>query len=379
MVALDEIAGVTGKGVRRGPGQPARFPGSQHRGRDARQLLHALILGGDDLELAGIGRQVEVGHPVVLFLVGRPHVPAQAQLEGQARMHLPTVVEVQPGLLLLEVEVAAVVLVRQVGGQPHQHAAESDAGEGGEVVVLDVVQRRPVAVEIVRSVGLLQLPDVVVLVAKFAAEPDRVPPADPGDVVLGLVRGQHLILAVVGVPAAPVEERAVGADGGPSPGPEGVGQTQFLGPVGIVGQRSRALGSTISGHLQLVQEGGPENAVPADEARVQPGIVAARAAGVAASGLGVAEPAAKQFVGVRGAGEPAREVVLAGKDVVHFRRQVAHVRGVRVVGDKVGPQKRIHGAGGFGRHAAHGAGELGNTVRGNPPVGEGNACPVRSC
>ncbi len=65
----------------------------------------------DDLELADVVVDIEVDQAIVLFLIRRPGVPAKAVIHCEPRGHFKGVVDIQPKLLLLEVEIAAVVLI----------------------------------------------------------------------------------------------------------------------------------------------------------------------------------------------------------------------------------------------------------------------------
>jgi len=230
------MPGVSAPGIR-GRGQAARRPSRQNRGRDSGHGRNRVIVGSDHLHIGGgDGIHIQVQQPVVLFGVGSPLIPAQAKIDGQAVVDLPTVLEVGPELLLAEVEIAAVVLVAEIGRQTEFQISKSVSGVGHLRLSDGIVQSSPVIVEGVAPLSLLHLADVVLFRAPAKAELHGVLALDPGDVVVELVLGQLLILRVAGVPAAVIHElRVAGVDSRPSGGAERIRQTELVRPVCAVG------------------------------------------------------------------------------------------------------------------------------------------------
>src|SRR6266496_2897594 len=105
------------------------------------------------------------------------------------------------------------------------------------------------------SLGLLELSNVVPLLADFPTELDRVFAFVPCCMILDDTAGQGLVLAVVGVPAK-ISRAAVSVKCRPPGNPERVRQTELVGPVREVGQGSRALVGAVHANQQLVQQRG---------------------------------------------------------------------------------------------------------------------------
>ena len=241
--------------LRRRIGQAAPGPGLEHRRRYARKILNAIVAGRDHFELVEHGVDVRDDEPVVFFAIRRPLVPAHSQIQRQTRIDSPLVGEIQPGFRLAEVEETPVVLVGEKTRHPQEHIGESGSGKGDDVVVGRAVQGCPGSGKVMRSLGLLELPDVVPLHAQLAAELDGVLALVPCRVVLEDAARQRLVFSIVGVPA----EFGVPADGihgRPSLRSKRVRHAQRRGPVLEIGQRSPAPVRAMSADEQFVQQRG---------------------------------------------------------------------------------------------------------------------------
>jgi len=93
-------------------------------------------------------------------------------------------------------------------------------------------ESRPIAAEVVTAGGLLQFPDVVVLLTILGAERDLVVPPGPGHVIFEDDSRQGFGLDVV-----TVESEVAGIHGRPTVDPERIRQPELLGPILEIRQR----------------------------------------------------------------------------------------------------------------------------------------------
>src|SRR5262249_1468140 len=171
----------------------------------------------------------------------------------QTRRDFPPVGEIKPLFRLPEVKEAPIILVREKGRQTEQQRSKPVAGKRRRSIVVRRIERRPSAVEIVRSLSLLAFDDVIPLTAIFTAELDGVLALVPGDVVFKYAARQSFILAIIRIPGEPiVSER------GPAFGSKRIGGTQPARPVGEVSQRARTLVRTMHADQQFVDQRGSE-------------------------------------------------------------------------------------------------------------------------
>ena len=94
-----------------------------------------MVVRRDHLESSQRCCEVCLFQPILLFTIRRPFVPAQTQVERQARTDSPFIGYVKARLVLPEIEVSAVVLVGEVIREAEKHLRKPVSGEWGERLV----------------------------------------------------------------------------------------------------------------------------------------------------------------------------------------------------------------------------------------------------